>query len=74
MSMVRVQAGLAALLHREIAVVDLFRFPSVRALAAHLDGTDRTNTNRRLRLAAGRGAARRDRALARRPADEEADS
>ncbi|MDA0638587.1 condensation domain-containing protein, partial [Nonomuraea sp. MCN248] len=34
----QVQARLAAALGREVPIVDLFRFPTVRALAAHLDG------------------------------------
>ncbi|HET8643050.1 MAG TPA: phosphopantetheine-binding protein, partial [Pseudonocardiaceae bacterium] len=77
LAMVRVQAGLAEQLRRDVAVVDLFRYPNVRALAAQLDGTENTTGNRRLRQAAQRGAARRHRAqarLARRPADEETDS
>jgi aryl carrier-like protein len=28
-------------LHRDVALVDLFRFPTVRAVAAHLDGAHR---------------------------------
>ncbi|GAT69454.1 non-ribosomal peptide synthetase [Planomonospora sphaerica] len=37
-----VQARLAALLGRAVPIVDLFRFPTVRSLAAHLDGAGRT--------------------------------
>nr|BFE78745.1 hypothetical protein GCM10020093_013460 [Planobispora longispora] len=37
-----VQARLSALLGRAVPIVDLFRFPTVRALAAHLDGAERT--------------------------------
>ncbi|MGV9598908.1 amino acid adenylation domain-containing protein [Streptosporangium sandarakinum] len=53
-----VQARLAGVLGREIPVVDLFRHPTVRALAAHLDGGgDRPGLDR----AARRLAVRRDR-------------
>jgi acyl carrier protein len=34
----RVQAGIQERLGREVAMVDLFRFPTVRTLAAHLEG------------------------------------
>ncbi len=37
-----VQAGLRERLGVPVPLVDLFRFPTVRSLAAHLDGTDRT--------------------------------
>ncbi|GAA3446650.1 non-ribosomal peptide synthetase [Planomonospora venezuelensis] len=37
-----VQARLAALLGRAVPIVDLFRFPTIRSLAAHLDGAGRT--------------------------------
>jgi acyl carrier protein len=62
MAAVVVQARLAELLGREIGIVDLFRYPSVRSLAAHLDGGSGAAE---LRRAADRGAARRDRARSR---------
>src|SRR5690606_17327061 len=37
----QVQARLATALGREVPIVDLFRFPTVRTLAAHLDGERR---------------------------------
>ncbi|MGW0071252.1 non-ribosomal peptide synthetase, partial [Streptosporangium sandarakinum] len=61
-----VQARLAGVLGREVPVVDLFRHPTVRALAAHLDGGgDSPGLDR----AARRLAVRRDRmrGRARRP-------
>ncbi|GGP76538.1 non-ribosomal peptide synthetase [Streptosporangium pseudovulgare] len=61
-----VQARLAGVLGREVPVVDLFRHPTVRALAAHLDGgADSPGLDR----AARRLAVRRDRmrGRARRP-------
>jgi amino acid adenylation domain-containing protein len=39
-ALVQVQAQLSEAVGRSVPVVDLFRFPSVRALAAHLDGGD----------------------------------
>ncbi|MEO3871092.1 amino acid adenylation domain-containing protein [Nonomuraea sp. B12E4] len=54
----QVQARLAASLGREVPIVDLFRFPTVRTLAAHLDGERRTAGSER---AARRVAARRAR-------------
>ncbi|SEH02583.1 amino acid adenylation domain-containing protein [Nonomuraea solani] len=54
----QVQARLAASLGREVPIVDLFRFPTVRTLAAHLDGERRTAGTER---AARRVAARRAR-------------
>ncbi|MEU6730594.1 amino acid adenylation domain-containing protein [Nonomuraea wenchangensis] len=54
----QVQARLAAALGREVPIVDLFRFPTVRTLAAHLDGERRTPGAER---AARRVAARRAR-------------
>lgn len=54
----QVQARLAAALGREVPIVDLFRFPTVRTLAAHLDGERRTAGSER---AARRVAARRAR-------------
>lgn len=39
MAIVMVQAQLSTLLERELDIVDLFRYPTVRGLAAHLDGT-----------------------------------
>ncbi|WP_162795361.1 non-ribosomal peptide synthetase, partial [Nonomuraea lactucae] len=54
----QVQARLAAALGHEVPIVDLFRFPTVRALAAHLDGERRPAGSQR---AARRIAARRAR-------------
>ncbi|MFI6901255.1 amino acid adenylation domain-containing protein [Nonomuraea sp. NPDC050394] len=54
----QVQARLTASLGREVPIVDLFRFPTVRTLAAHLDGERRTAGTER---AAMRVAARRAR-------------
>ncbi|SDH69825.1 non-ribosomal peptide synthetase [Nonomuraea jiangxiensis] len=54
----QVQARLAASLGREVPIVDLFRFPTVRTLAAHLDGERRTAGSER---AARRVAARQAR-------------
>ncbi len=39
MAIVMVQARLSTLLDRELDIVDLFRFPTIRGFAAHLDGT-----------------------------------
>ncbi|WP_336206811.1 amino acid adenylation domain-containing protein [Nonomuraea sp. LPB2021202275-12-8] len=60
----QVQARLAASLGREVPIVDLFRFPTVRALAAHLDGERRPAGSER---AARRVAARRARPSTHRP-------
>ncbi|MGW5682991.1 amino acid adenylation domain-containing protein [Nonomuraea sp. NPDC003754] len=60
----QVQARLAAALGRDVPIVDLFRFPTVRALAAHLDGERRTAGPER---AARRIAARQARPSSRRP-------
>lgn len=38
LGIIAVQARLAATLDREVKVVDLFRFPNIEGLAAHLDG------------------------------------
>ncbi|RVX39048.1 amino acid adenylation domain-containing protein [Nonomuraea polychroma] len=54
----QVQARLAASLGREVPIVGLFRFPTIRTLAAHLDGERRTAGTER---AARRVAARRAR-------------
>ncbi|MFC4857842.1 amino acid adenylation domain-containing protein [Actinophytocola glycyrrhizae] len=77
--MVTVQALLAERLHREVSVVDLFHFPNIRVLAAHLDGATR-DEDVQLTEAAQRAAARRDsarrRAMARtvvRAAEQEID-
>ncbi|MBB5958243.1 amino acid adenylation domain-containing protein [Saccharothrix tamanrassetensis] len=64
LAVVAVQARLAELFDREIKVVDLFRYPNIRALAAHLDGAAQ---NAQLARAAQRAAARKSRAR-RRPA------
>ncbi|MGE5828015.1 MAG: AMP-binding protein, partial [Micromonosporaceae bacterium] len=58
LAVVAVQARLAALVQREVDIVDLFRHPNIRALAAHLDGGARKPA---LDRAAQRVAARRDR-------------
>jgi acyl carrier protein len=60
----QVQARLAASLGREVPIVDLFRFPTVRTLAAHLDGERRPAGSER---AARRVAARRARPAIQRP-------
>ncbi|MEV4836945.1 amino acid adenylation domain-containing protein [Nonomuraea sp. NPDC049486] len=60
----QVQARLAASLGREVPIVDLFRFPTVRDLAAHLDGERRPAGWDR---AARRVAARRARSSPHRP-------
>jgi hypothetical protein len=49
--LVKVQRRLTAVLERPVAVVDLFRYPTVRGLAAHLGDTPLTSTDT--------GAARR---------------
>ncbi|MFI7673231.1 amino acid adenylation domain-containing protein [Actinophytocola sp. NPDC049390] len=78
--MVTVQALLAERLHRQVSVVDLFQFPNVRGLAAHLDGTA-PDEDIQLTEAARRASARRDsarrRAMARtavRATEQEIDS
>ncbi|GAA2598825.1 amino acid adenylation domain-containing protein [Actinomadura fulvescens] len=53
-----VQARLSELMGRQIPIVDLFRYPNVRALAGHLDGTRRSPGAGR---AAGRAMTRRRR-------------
>ncbi|GAA4231911.1 amino acid adenylation domain-containing protein [Streptosporangium album] len=53
-----VQARLVAAVGREVPIVDLFRHPTIRALAAHLDGGGHTPG---LDRAARRLAVRRDR-------------
>ncbi|MBG0816414.1 non-ribosomal peptide synthetase [Planomonospora sp. ID82291] len=60
----QVQARLTAALGRQVPIVDLFRFPTVRALAAHLDGDRRPPGSER---AARRIAARQARPSSRRP-------
>jgi amino acid adenylation domain-containing protein len=62
LALVAVQSRLAAALRREVRVVDLFRFPTVRALAAFLDGDQAVPA---LQRAGRRVAARRDRLAAR---------
>lgn len=59
-----VQSRLERELGRRVPVVELFRFPTVRALAAHLDGAAGEAA---LDRAARRGAARRDRGRSRPP-------
>ncbi|MFG3438645.1 amino acid adenylation domain-containing protein [Nonomuraea sp. NPDC047897] len=60
----QVQARLAAALGHAVPIVDLFRFPTIRALAAHLDGERRPAGSQR---AARRIAARRARPTTHRP-------
>ena len=62
LAIVAVQRRLNTLLDEELRVVDLFRYPTVRALAAHLDGAEADVLER----AARRGAARRSRGRRRR--------
>lgn len=55
LTLVAVQAKLTRLLERPVSVVDLFQYPSVRALASHLDGSGRGDElERGLRRAAQR--------------------
>jgi mycobactin peptide synthetase MbtE len=62
LALVTVQQRLADLLGRELPVVTLFHYPSVRALAAHLDGdTDRPELSRAAQVAAARRARTRRR-------------
>lgn len=58
LAIVVVRDRLAALLGRDVRVVDLFSYPTVRGLAAFLDGAV---DGPRLDRAAQRAAARRDR-------------
>ncbi len=55
-----VQAGLVDRLGQQVPLVDLFRFPTVRSLAAHLDGSTPTSQSSTDRGQA-RAAARRQR-------------
>lgn len=64
LALVAVRHRLGELLGRQLPVVDLFRYPSVRALAAHLDGTA---PDPELSRAAQVAAARRSRTRRRRP-------
>jgi mycobactin peptide synthetase MbtE len=59
MAVAAVHGRLTAATGRRIRMLDLFRFPSIRALAAHLDGTADAPA---LTSAATRAAARRNRA------------
>jgi mycobactin peptide synthetase MbtE len=61
-AMAEVQHALAEATGREIALVDLFRYPNVRALAAFLDGADNRDG---ISLALQRAANRRARARGR---------
>jgi mycobactin peptide synthetase MbtE len=61
LAIAQVQARLTELLDRDVRVVDLFHYPTVRALAAYLDGASGTP---QLVRAVQRGAARRNRARA----------
>jgi amino acid adenylation domain-containing protein len=55
LTLVAVQAKLTRLLARPVSVVDLFQYPSIRALASHLDGDGRGDElERGLRRAAQR--------------------
>ncbi|MEU8110192.1 condensation domain-containing protein, partial [Nonomuraea muscovyensis] len=60
----QVQARLATTLGHDVPIVDLFRFPTIRTLAAHLDGERRPAGSER---AARRIAARRARPTTHRP-------
>lgn len=64
MAMAEVRARLGDLLGRELPMVDLFRYPNIRALAAHLDGTSAGTAaeDPELIRAAQRAALRRSRA------------
>jgi amino acid adenylation domain-containing protein len=59
LNLMPVQARLVELFDRDIRVVDLFQYPNIRALAAHLDGSA---AYPELARAAERAAARRTRA------------
>ena len=59
MAVAAVHGRLTAATGRPIRMLDLFRFPNIRALAAHLDGTEDTPA---MTAAATRAAARRTRA------------
>ncbi|RZU76664.1 amino acid adenylation domain-containing protein [Micromonospora kangleipakensis] len=61
-AMAEVQHRLAEAIGREIALVDLFRYPNVRALAAFLDGAENSDG---IHLALQRAADRRARARGR---------
>ena len=61
LAIVVVRDRLAGLLDRQIQVVDLFRHPTIRALAAYLDSTGDGHDSQ-LERAAQRAAWRRDRA------------
>jgi len=61
-AIVAVQSRLGDLTGRSLSVVDLFRYPTVRALAGLVDGADGRS---QLQRGAARAAARRDRARAR---------
>ncbi|WP_255543449.1 acyl carrier protein [Micromonospora sp. ATA51] len=61
-AMAEVQHRLAEATGREIALVDLFRYPNVRALAAFLDGAENSDG---IHLALQRAADRRARARGR---------
>ncbi|HEX6756701.1 MAG TPA: condensation domain-containing protein [Mycobacteriales bacterium] len=63
MAAVVVQSRLAALTGRPVRVVDVFRYPSVRAMAAYLDAS--ATRTAELDRAAERAAARRGRSRAR---------
>ncbi|MFD2767147.1 amino acid adenylation domain-containing protein [Micromonospora eburnea] len=65
LAMAVVQHRLAEALGREIPLVDLFRYPNVRALAAYLDGAAGVDG---IDLAVQRAAARRERTRGRREA------
>ncbi|HEY0639334.1 MAG TPA: amino acid adenylation domain-containing protein, partial [Pseudonocardiaceae bacterium] len=65
LAIVAVQARLAERLGSDVTVVDLFRHPNVRGLAAFLDRAGEADDNPLLARAAQRGAARRGRATAR---------
>lgn len=55
LSLVAVHGRLVTQLGRSLAVVDLFRFPTIRALAAHLDGTaQHAELDRAAQIAAAR--------------------
>ncbi|TCO45316.1 non-ribosomal peptide synthetase [Actinocrispum wychmicini] len=60
LTLVTIQARLAELFDRPIKVVDLFRYPTIRALAWYLDGG--ATDNPQLARAANRAAARLQRA------------
>jgi hypothetical protein len=68
--MVQAHSRLRAALRRDLSLVDLFRYPTVSALAAHLgrDGDDKASLDRSKERGQARGEALQRRRLAARAA------